>query len=281
MMKNKINFKFLIENKTDNPGIMAEHGLSIYIEACGKKILFDAGATDLLISNAKKMDVDLSDVDFAVISHGHYDHTGGFPAFCKINENCPIYIHKNAFRESYGLKDGKLDGHNSGIRWNEEERGYINDRLIFTDNALKISEDIYITGTISCEKDFKPTEEFFFEDEHGRIVKDDMSHEQCLVIRQPEGLYIFSGCSHTGVISALNVSKTMFPGEKVAVLVAGMHLFSTTKEERARVVKQIVDEHMECVMPVHCTGIEAICDLKAKLGDACIVATAGDSYDGY
>lgn len=279
-MNKGIIFKFLVENKTDNSGIMAEHGLSIYIEADGKKILFDAGASDLLIRNAEAMEVDLSDVELAVVSHGHYDHTGGFPAFFKINSRAPLYLHKNAFRESYILKDGQLYGKNDGIRWSDDERKTIKDRLILTDGPLKLTENICITGTVSMEPDFEPTERFYFKDERGNITQDDMSHEQCLVIRQPEGLYIFSGCSHRGVISALNTGKAMFPGERLAVLVAGMHLYSASDKVREHAIEQIVREEPECVMPVHCTGIEAICSLKAKLGDRCIIATAGDVYNG-
>ena len=105
-----------------------------------------------------------------------------------------------------------------------------------------------------------------------------MSHEQCLVIRQPEGLYIFSGCSHRGVISALNAGKSLFPGERVAVLVAGMHLYASGQEERRRVIDEICAENMDQVMPVHCTGIEAICELKSRLGNRCTIATAGYEY---
>lgn len=273
-----MKFSFLVENKTDNPGVMAEHGLSIYIEADGKKILFDAGATDMMLKNAEEMKIDLSEVDLAVVSHGHYDHTGGFPEFCKINSKAGIYIHKNAFRESYGTENGEFEKETCGIRWSEEECDALRDRIIFTDGPVKITENIVVTGTVPFAEGFSPTEKFYYK-ENGEMIVDDMSHEQCLVIRQPNGLCIFSGCSHRGVISALNVSKAMFPGERVAVMVAGMHLYSATEEDRADVVAQIVNEKLDMVMPVHCTGIKAICDLKNILGDACIVATAGDCFD--
>ena len=126
---------------------------------------------------------------------------------------------------------------------------------------------------------FVPTEHFYYK-EKGEWIEDDMSHEQCLVIRQPEGIYIFSGCSHRGVISALEMGQRVFPGEKVAALIAGMHLYSATDEDRKRVVDEMVRAGVQCVMPVHCTGIKAICDLKTRLGDSCIAATAGDTFDG-
>lgn len=275
-----MKFQFLVENKTDNPGVMAEHGLSIYIEADGKTILFDAGATELLMSNARAMGVDLADVDLAVVSHGHYDHTGGFPAFCKINDKAPIYIHKNAFRKSFGLVDGKPEEDISAIRWTEEERAAMEARLVYTDGPVWITENICITGTVPYAEGFEPTERFYFYDESGEMAVDDMSHEQCLVIRQEDGLYIFSGCSHRGVISALDAGKAMFPGEKIAGLVAGMHLYSASEEDRQRVIEQVEAEKLDMVIPVHCTGIKAICELKTRLGDSCIAATAGDVFYG-
>lgn len=275
-----MKFGFLMENKTDNPGIVAEHGLSIYIEAHGKNILFDAGATGLFAKNAGKMEFALEKVDFAVVSHGHYDHTGGFPQFCEINEKAPVYIHKNGFRQSYGLKNGVLEKISCGIRWSDEEKNMMRDRLILTDGPVKISDDIYITGTVTTTEGFEPTEKFYYSNEKGELTEDDMSHEQCLVIREPEGIYIFSGCSHRGAVSALNAGKSVFPGEKVAAFIAGMHLYGTSCEDRQQVVEQIVGENIGKVMPVHCTGIKAICDLKARLGERCIVATAGDVFHG-
>lgn len=280
MNKKSICFKFLVENKTEHSGMLAEHGLSIYIETDGKKILFDAGATDIVTANADVMGVKLADVDLAAVSHGHYDHTGGFPAFCALNEKAPVYIHKNAFRDSYGFRDGEPEEEKSGIRWSEEEKSAMSDRFIFTDGPVYITENICITGAVPYAEGTNITEGFYFRDENGEWQKDDMSHEQCLVIREPDGLYIFSGCSHRGVISALEAGKAMFPGERVAALVAGMHLYSAAEEDRAYVVQQIASEGLDRVMPVHCTGIKAICDLKTKLGDACVVAVAGDVFNG-
>ena len=78
----------------------------------------------------------------------------------------------------------------------------------------------------------------------------------------------------------MDTAKSLFPGEKIALLVAGMHLYSAADEVRKNVVERVAAEAPDCVMPVHCTGIKAICDLRSMLGDACIVATAGDSYGG-
>lgn len=274
-----MKFKFLIENKTDSPDCLAEHGLSVYIEAGGRKILFDTGASPLFAQNAQNMGVDLEQVELLVISHGHYDHTGGVPAFCQINKTAPIYIHKGAFYETYGMKNGEMEQKTCGIRWTEQQRSRIDPRLVKTDGVTWISEDIAISGTIPIDGPLE-TEPFYRKLEDGSYEQDLMEHEQILVIREPEGLYVFSGCSHRGVLPALRYARELFQGERVAALAAGMHLYHAAAEERKKVVDAIAAEDMDRVMPVHCTGIEAICDLKAALGDKCVVAVAGSSY-GY
>lgn len=275
-----MKFTFLSENKTDRPGCDAEHGLSIYIETEEMTILFDTGASNLFERNARRKHVDLRKPQALVISHGHYDHTEGVPRFCQINETAPIYIHKDAFGECYGMDDGKIDTKPCSLKWSQEEREKMADRFHLTDGPLWLTDNIVISGTIPDVPGNEPTEQFFEKKPDGQMVPDPMNHEQFLAIRNGEkGIFIFSGCSHKGVIPVLEYTKKLFPGEKIAALIAGMHLFSASDAMRAAVVEKVVREHPDVVMPVHCTGIDAICMLKAELGDKCVVATAGDTYE--
>ncbi|MCI7145708.1 MAG: MBL fold metallo-hydrolase [Clostridiales bacterium] len=277
-----MKFTFLMENKTEKPGIVAEHGLSLYIETGEHRILFDAGASDLFVSNAGKLGVDLSEVDLAVVSHGHYDHTGGFPAFCRINSKAPVFMQRNALRESYGTENGEIEEDPCGILWSDDELKEISSRIIFTDGPLMLTENIYVTGTIPVGEDFLPTEKFYVRERRpggDTYAEDDMSHEQCLVVREDDGIFIFSGCSHRGVDNAIAACRSIFPGEKVRALVAGMHLYSAGPEARESVVRRVTEEDIDEVFPVHCTGIEGICMLKAAMGDRCHAAAAGSTYE--
>lgn len=274
-----MKFQFLVENKTNQEGILAEHGLSIFIETEEKKILFDAGASDAFAVNADRMGVDLAGADLAVISHGHYDHTGGVPLFCRINLGVPVYLHKNAFRLSHGMEKGEIEEKMCGIRWTEEQKKALESRIRYTDGSCRITENIALTGTIPVPDDFQPSERFYYYNINGEPVEDDMSHEQCLVIREPEGLYVFSGCSHRGVIPALQEAMRLFPREKIVALIAGMHLYSASRQTREKTVEEVLAQKIDRIFPVHCTGMDALCDLRQALGERCVIAMAGDSFE--
>ncbi|QOX63275.1 MBL fold metallo-hydrolase [Anoxybacterium hadale] len=277
-----MRIQILSENRTNHTECMAEHGLAVYIETDEKTLVFDMGGSQLYLDNADKLKIDLTQADAAVISHGHYDHTGGIPSFCKLNKNAPIYIHKEAFGATYGMEDGKLDEESCGIRWTEEEKKMLQGRLILTEGPLWLTNDIVISGTIPKTDVFTPTEQFYIKGQDGELRPDEMNHEQFLAIRLKgdretgRGIFIFSGCSHTGVIPCISYAKELFPGEKILGLLAGMHLYHTKGDDLNQILDQIAAEEMEYVIPVHCTGMEGICGLKLRLGSRCIPAGVGD-----
>jgi len=274
--------KILCENRTNRSECLAEHGLSVYIETAGRRILFDLGASDICIQNAKKMKVGLEKVDTVVISHGHYDHTGGVPAFCEINQTAEIYVHEKAFAEMYGMENGKLDKEPCGIQWTEAQHRQVAGRLVPTGGTVWLTEDIVVSGTIPRTEEFVPTEVFYIKNRDGSLSPDPMDHEQFLAIREydqsgrSKGVFVFSGCSHTGVLSCLRYAKSLFPQERLWGCLAGMHLYHASAKTRKTILDQIASEELDYVLPVHCTGIHAICELRQLLGERCILAGTGD-----
>lgn len=273
--------RILSENRTSHSECLAEHGLSVYIETGEMTLLFDVGASDLFKENAEKLNTDLNQVDAVVISHGHYDHTGGLPIFCDINKHACVYIHKTAFQPAFGMENGTLEDESCGIRWSETQRENLKPRLNLTEGPCWLTEDIVISGTIPKTEDFTPTEQFYIRSQSGELITDDMAHEQFLGIRvrdeKSKGIFLFSGCSHTGVIPLISYAKSLFPGERIFGLLAGMHLYHTEKDELERILDQIAAEEMAYVMPVHCTGMEGICGLMQRMGSRCLPVGVGDS----
>lgn len=281
-----MKFRLLVDNKTEDVRCHAEWGLSILIETDGHQILFDTGCSSMFAENAKAMGIDLAKVEAAVISHGHYDHTEGVPAFIAVNQTAPIYLHKDALYETYGETDGELDSEDCGIRWKAADREKIMPRLVYTEGVYPLFDGVTLVGNIPDMAGFPPTEQF-----HRRIVDkavdgtetvrwedDPMTHEQALVIEEEKGLYIFSGCCHRGVVPTIRYIQQLYPGKRIAGLVAGMHLCPVSAAERERIVEEIAALHLDCVFPVHCTGMEAIILMRQKMGEKCVIASAGDAY---
>lgn len=271
-----VKFTFLVENKTENSRCMAEHGLSVYIEADNKKLLFDTGASDLFYYNSKALDIELQQVDDVIISHGHFDHTGGIPKFCEINKTANIYIHKDSFGKSYGMRNGKIRKDESGIKWDESMFLH---KFSLTEKPVFITDNIVVSGTIPIAEDDFTTESFYRINSKGDYIKDPMNHEQFLAIADDRGIFLFSGCSHKGVLPTIRYAKKIFPQKEIFALIAGMHLSSADKKSREMVIDQIINENIDVIMPVHCTGIEAICDLKNKVSQKCIIPTTGGYYE--
>ena len=184
----------LVENTPRDASIKAEHGLSFFIEAGGKKILLDAGQRDLFLENAAFLGRDLSAVDFAVLSHGHGDHSGGLAAFREINPNAPIYMARTATRRCYVRKFGFLY-FNVGM-----DRSFVSDSgIVLLDEDRELAPGIVAVVEIPRKADYLTTSSNLFMRKGLWYKRDDFSHELALVIREGDTACVFSSCSHTGL----------------------------------------------------------------------------------
>ncbi|MDO4553362.1 MAG: MBL fold metallo-hydrolase [Bacillota bacterium] len=270
-----MEIKILVENATYRKGILAEHGLSVYIEAAGKKILFDAGQTGALMQNAAAMGVDLAEVELAVLSHGHYDHSGGFPAFAALNKNAPIYLRKEALGEFHSMKRDGSPGGYVGISWSPEERSALASRLEFAEGVASLGEGLFLFNVPGGAEAGGSTESFLEREAGGGFRTDPLLHEQFLAIEEDGQLFLFSGCSHTGAAPMLRRAGELFPGKKIRFLLAGLHLVRSSRQEAEQMAALLAAMELT-VAPLHCTGMEAACLLKERLGERCLLLHAGD-----
>lgn len=273
-----MKFTILTENTANKRGILAEHGLSVWIEAKGKKLLFDTGQTDVYLKNAQKLGICVEDADAVIFSHGHYDHCGGFAWFPQKGKK--VYLGKGAFEEKGRMaeKSGNPKEHffyPIGIGYDKEETGADYEE---GQGRREIFPDIFLISPIPAVFDWEQVDSSFCIRTPLGIKRDFMEDEQLLVIREPEGLYVFTGCAHVGIANCLEFVKSSFPGEKIHTLLAGMHLRGCGKERLERTISKLKEEAIERVIPLHCTGIMAACQIKLALGERCQLGEAGKSF---
>lgn len=245
----------LMENTARDPSLAAEHGLSLLIETEQYKILFDAGQSGAFADNAAQMGVDLGTVDFAVLSHGHYDHGGGLCRFLMLCPDAPVYVNQNAFG-SFHNAAGKYIG--------------LPTELSDSDRVIPVG-DVHSPGPgvtlFSCNKESRPCfwGSFGLTKGEGDLRRpDDFLHEQYLLIEEAGRRVVFCGCAHKGV---LNILRWLRPD----VLVGGFHFRDLdpagpgrqTLEDAARILQQ----SGAVFYTGHCTGQAQYGFLKEILGD--------------
>ncbi len=224
----------LTENTTHRADVCAEHGLSLYIETAGKRILFDMGQSDLFLHNAQVLGVDLKAVDLAVLSHGHYDHGGGLTHFLPMNDHAPIYVSRYAFERHFnGAKDIGLSPALSHC-----------ERLIFTDDVCRIGNGLTL---YSCNEKERLTP-INSGDMTAEGMAEDFRHEQYLLVEEGGKRVLFSGCSHKGIA---NVAAWFQPH----VLVGGFHLSALPCDENLTALARQLAAYDTDYITCHCTGV--------------------------
>lgn len=269
----------LTDNRATKRGILAEHGLSLFIEHDEMNILFDTGQSDVYRVNAECMGIDLSDADCVVLSHGHYDHCGGLVNFPSHDNPPKVYLHSDALSNKYALNPDGETYRPIGIPWGLDDLGNMKDCIVFSDKHTSLAPGIDLIGEVPYVTSFECVNPHLFTGDGANRLRDTMRDEQMLVILEDRGLTIFLGCSHPGVINCVNHALSMFPGQRVNALVAGMHLDKADPERPQATIDHLLDLDIERVIPLHCTGMLAISEMKRRMGNRCLSLCAGDSLE--
>ena len=224
---------------------MAEHGLSYLIEYDGKRILFDTGQSDLFLKNAERMKLKIEKTDLIVLSHGHFDHGNGL-AFLDGHE---LLCHPGCFVKRYRRKDNQY----IGLKNTREELS-ARFRLITSQDHSKISESIHFLGGIPRITDFESQNTTFtFEDGSPDFVMDDSAVAFVL----PQGLFVVTGCGHSGIVNTLEHAKKVCGTDVVYGVMGGFHLKEQDNQLR-ETISWLKDNRVKHVIPSHCTGLPAL-----------------------
>lgn len=272
-----LRFHVLTENRVRNRGFLAEHGLSLWIETGRNKILFDTGQSGAFIHNAQILGIKLEEADWIIFSHGHYDHTGGFlDLHNKIRPQAQLHLHPEAFRKRYVIKGEKTEPVEVGIPWSFDSLGVEGHEVVFNTKPVLIDDGILISGEIPRKTDFEKVPAYFGVESPEGMIHDQISDEQMLIIKGEQGVYLFLGCGHPGTVNCLHYAAELFPGERVAAVIGGMHLEEAEASRLGKTVRSLFDFGIEKVIPLHCTGEIAVKQMKKLFGESCLTPMVGD-----
>ena len=246
----------LVDNRTDNPVLETEHGLSILLETEHHRVLLDTGASDMLIRNAEKLSIDLSSVDCVFISHGHSDHAGGLVHFMSVNDKAKIVVSPEALSGRFFSKRGHL--HSITTVWPELPE----ERLLTVGENCEICDGIHSISRIP-QTFPRPqgNQNLFVEAGDGSLVPDDFRHERALYA----GGLLFTGCAHSGLENIL--SACPWP---VRDVVGGFHLLDgyESDEELTASSRRLKARYPDTRFYTgHCTGEHAFGVMKNVMGE--------------
>ena len=200
----------LSDNRSYDSCLFTEHGLSVLLQTERHKILLDTGASDVFVRNAEQLGIDLSDVGYVFISHGHCDHAGGLRYFLEHNQNAQVIVSPDAMSGKFFSKRGNL--HSITTEWPEIGE----DRLVLIDQTCEILEGLHVIAHIPQKHPMpKGNQNLYIQDADGNYVHDDFRHELALYV---DGL-LFTGCAHSGLENIL--AACSWP---VHTVVGGFHL---------------------------------------------------------
>lgn len=265
----------LIENNENKEKTLRnEHGLSLLIEYNKKRILFDSGQSNNLIFNAKDMGINLSLINYFILSHAHYDHTGSILEIADMQKSKKdLYVGKNFFEEKYKqLSDNQYKY--IGVSFDKSDVEEKFNLIEVNEDILKIDKNIYLARNF--EEKYEKLNSKLLKIDKNKYVLDNFEEEMALVIDTKDGLVVFVGCSHVGVVNILCTIKKRF-NKNIYAFIGGTHLVN---EELLRIkftIEYLKQQNVQKVVAIHCTGKKAEKIMKSELKEKFIDFNTGSS----
>ena len=247
----------LIENLVYQPGLVSEHGLSFYLDTGRRRILFDTGQSAAFLANARALGIDISKVDALVISHGHYDHTGGLNAFLEENKEAPVYLKKEAFNNKYNNSRSFIG--------TTPVADIFAHRLVYVAEVTQIDAGVFIVPHIPIVYPEDTSFDYFYTGKEEGAANDEFDDELFLAVVNNEKLTVISSCSHRGISNIVEEARSLFQ-LPVKLVTGGFHLKNAPPQQYRSVLNYLKVLNPEHVGVCHCTGVENFPEMAKQAG---------------
>ena len=266
-----------LSENTANAGFLAEWGLSMLLEVDGLRVLFDTGTSAITVYNAELMGVDLSTIDRIVLSHGHYDHTGGLRDVLRVTGPAEVIAHPDIWQDKCGHSPGEPE-RPIGIPFSREELESLGASFVLSREPFKLSANMMTTGEIPMLNDYEAIDTNLCVRESGKEKPDALADDLALIVDAEFGLVVFLGCGHRGVINTLHHAQKLTGKDFIYAAIGGTHLISASEERLVKTAAALKEMRVQRLGVSHCTGPAASAYLAEEFGDAFFLNNAGTRF---
>ncbi|MGC7882683.1 MBL fold metallo-hydrolase [Desulforudis sp. 1031] len=276
----RLKITVLVENTVGVPlELVGEWGLALLMETPDAKILFDTGAQGHVVTNAALLGVDLPTVDALVLSHGHYDHTGGLKAFLQARGRLPVYAHPHLF-DSHCSTVPRRRYIGVPFRWLELES--LGADFVWVSEPREIAPGLWVSGEVPRRTAFEKGDArlVVWEDpQNGTAQPDPLRDDMSLYAVTPAGLVVILGCAHAGVVNIIEHAREVTGVDKVYGIIGGTHLGPVDEEQRRTTIDYLHKLNLRFLAANHCTGLPTMATLAQIFGPRFKYAPAGAAFE--
>jgi len=275
-----IRLTILCENSVAQPfGLLGEHGFACYLETPQGNYLFDTGQGQTLVPNARCLGKDLAGIEALLISHGHYDHTGGLPELLETCNGLDVYGHPDMFSVRYWEINGQK--RYLGIPFKRDYLESLGARFRLNCDLVEVGPGVYLSGEIPRHSTFEKGDvQQFAVTSAGEVLRPDpVTDDLSMVVRSSKGLILVVGCAHAGLVNIIDYVSEQFPGEGIHAVVGGTHLGFAGDEQFEETLKVFDRCQVEKVGVSHCTGLGRAAQLADRLGERFFFANVGTCFE--
>lgn len=260
-MIKQLTFTVLSDNRVMKKGLLAEHGWSLLIEADGHVFLWDTGQGMVLEHNARELGVDLSRIEAVLLSHGHYDHTGGLEAVLRHAPQAGVFCHPHVFNRKFRRQPGGNGFRENGLpHFTRELLAEACGGLRVASGPVEVIPGFWMSGEVP--RAYGPEMIRNFYSDEACTVPDRIPDDQSLFIATPQGTVVLLACSHAGVINILHAAARVTGREEIFAVAGGMHLSGEADGASRPALDELLKRNVQVLGPAHCTGGRADAELR-------------------
>ncbi len=267
----------LVENTVGVPlGLLSEWGLSMLLDFGDERILFDTGEQGSVIPNAQALGLDLKQVDRVVLSHGHYDHTGGLLKLLQHRGKVPVYAHPDLFAGHYGRGFNGQGEQFLGVPFRLEQLESAGAQFHWHSEPVELRPGLWLSGEIPRHTAYERIDDRLIAVRDGEAAQDNIIDDFSLFYLTDTGLVIVLGCAHSGLVNIVEHAKRLTGEKRVRAIIGGTHLGPANPEQQEKTIDYLRALDLACLAPNHCTGLEMLTRLAAEFPRQFTWATAGN-----